>query len=271
MEIHSPAILRKNLRWPVKTALFLLDFVFIIWFLLCSAVIGTLSFPVIFLRHRGWKRRNFKLSIRRFIQFYGRWIIRFSWPMIRISVEMPEEVKKTDPCVYVLNHFSFADVYFCGFLPGYQTVIAVRAWPFRLPIYNIFMRLAGYLNVESKSGEEILASATEALSSGTCLLFFPEGHRSRDGQLMPLQKGAFRIAAENRVPLIPVAIEGTEHFGGYKSRLPKPCRVRLRFFPPFRAAGADLASINELRNKVKALFLKEVYNKRIPLPDEKGI
>lgn len=262
LETNSPSISQENLRWPSKIPLILLNSVFFIWLLLNSAVISSLSFPVIFIRYRGWKREKFQPVIRRFIQFYGRWMIRFSWPMIRIQVEIPEEVKKADPCVYVLNHFSFVDVYFCGFLPGFQTVIAVRAWPFKLPIYNIFMRLAGYMNVERKSGEEILTAAAKVLKSGACLLFFPEGHRSRDGQLMPLQKGAFRIAAENRVPLVPVAIEGTELFGGYKSRLPRPCRVRLRFFTPLRAGGSDLASVNELRNTVRTLFLQEVYEKR---------
>jgi 1-acyl-sn-glycerol-3-phosphate acyltransferase len=260
--MNSPAISQESLRWPSKIALFLINSAFFIWVLLCSAVISSLSFPVICIRYRGWKREKFQPSIRRFIQFYGRWIIRLSWPMIRVRVEIPEEVKKADPCVYVLNHFSFVDVYFCGFLPGFQTVIAVRAWPFKLPIYNIFMRLAGYLNVEAKSGEEILSSSAEVLKSGACLLFFPEGHRSRDGQLMPLQKGAFRIAAENKVPLVPVAIEGTEFFGGYKSKLPRPCRIRLRLFTPLRAGGADLASVNALRSAVRTLFLQEVYAKK---------
>ena len=257
---HAPNP-RSSPGFLTKIFLFLLDFIYILWFLVCSALISVLSFPFIFCHQCGWKKGKMQTTIRRFIQFYGRWVIRFSWPMIRIKVEIPEEVKKADPCVYVLNHFSFADVYFCGFLPGFQTVIAVRSWPFKLPIYNIFMRLAGYMDVETTSPEDILEAASHILESGSCILFFPEGHRSKNGQLLPLQKGAFRIAAENRVPLVPVAIEGTECFGGYKSKFLWPCRVRLRFFPPLLAQDTSLASVNDLRNRVKALFLLEVYGK----------
>lgn len=260
-EINTPAASNHSRKWLSKFCLFVLNFIFVIWFLLWTAVISVISLPVIFVRYQGWRRRRFSLAIRRFIQFYGRWIIRSSWPMIRIKVEIPEDVKKADPCVYILNHFSFADVYFCGFLPGFQTVIAVRSWPFKLPVYNIFMRLAGYMDVEQKSGEDILLTSADFLSSGVCLLFFPEGHRSRNGQLMPLQKGAFRIAAENGVPLVTVAIDGTENFGGYKSRFLRPCRVKLKFFSPLWAEGTDLSSVNELRKKARSLLLQEVYEK----------
>lgn len=259
-ELGFPAISFDHQTWPSKILLYPLNIVFILWFLVCTTVISLLSFAAIFIRHSGWRKGKFRTAVRRFIQFYGRWIIRCSWPMIRIKVELPDEVRKADPCVYVLNHFSFVDVYFCGFLPGFQTVIAVRSWPFKLPIYNIFMRLAGYIDVEALSGEDILVAASKLLNNGVCLLFFPEGHRSRSGQLLPLKSGAFRIAAVNNVPIVPVAIKGTEYFGGYKSRLPRPSRVNLRFFAPLYSKGVDLASVNNLKNTVKNLFVSEIYD-----------
>ena len=91
------------------------------------------------------------------------------------------------------------------------------------------------------------------------MLFFPEGHRSRNGQMLPLNKGAFRIAADNNVPVVAVGIEGTEYLGGYKSRLLRPCRVRLRFFPPLWAEGKDFAAVKNLRQRVEDLYQREVY------------
>jgi len=224
-------------------------------------LIALLSFPFFFCYYHGWKSEQLQLATRRFIQFYGRWAIRLSWPLIRVSVNNRTEVKGIEPCVYVLNHFSFIDVFFCGYLPGYQTVIAVRSWPFKIPFLNIFMYLAGYMNIENRPYENILSSAAAQLKSGACILFFPEGHRSRTGQFHPLGKGAFRIAAENDVPIIPVTIEGTEYLGGYKSTLLRPSHVRIRFFPPMRANGNNFVEINKFRDRVKNLFLGEVYDK----------
>lgn len=189
-------------------------------------------------------------------------VIRLSWPIVRIRVENIENAKNIEPCVYVFNHFSFADVYFAGYLPAYQTVVAVRSWPFKIPVLNIFMRIAEYMDVEKTQWEEILAQSEKILKDGGCILFFPEGHRSRNGSMHPLNKGAFRIAADNNVPIVPVSLQGTEYLGGYKSRMPvSPCRVKLRFYPPMRAEGKEFTDVNDLRERVEKLYLREVYNK----------
>jgi 1-acyl-sn-glycerol-3-phosphate acyltransferase len=197
------------------------------------------------------------------VQFYGRSIIRLFWPVIRVRIENAAEVRQIEPCIYVLNHFSFVDVFFCGFLPGHQTVVAIRSWPFKIPIFNFFMRWAEYRDVEASTPEEILTWAKAMLESGVCLLFFPEGHRARAGRMLPLHKGAFRIAAENNVPIVPVTIQGTEYLGGGKSRLLTPCRVKMRFHPPVEAEGRSPATIIKLLHHVEALYKREVYGQPV--------
>lgn len=115
------------------------------------------------------------------------------------------------------------------------------------------------MDVEKTPLPETLRQAAKMIQDGNCMLFFPEGHRSPDGRLLPLNKGAFRIAAESQVPVVPVVIEGTEYLGGYKSRLLSPCRVRLRFFPPLWSEGKDFVAIKNLRQKVEDIFQREVY------------
>lgn len=249
---------------PKIIALYVLNGLFFLWFCVFTLVIGAVVLIPNYFYHRSWRPGRHALAIRRFIQMYGRMVIRLSWPMIRTTIENRETVKKVQPCVYVLNHFSFADVFFCGYLPAHATVIAIRSWPFKIPILNIFMGIAKYMDVEKMAQDETLRNAAEELTNGNSILFFSEGHRSRNGNLFPLGKGAFRIAADNNVPIVPVTLEGTEYLGGYKSRLLKPCQVKMRFFPPIFATDNSFANVNALRQQVEALFLREVYDKRQP-------
>ncbi len=235
-----------------------LNIAFIIWYAVFSLSLIVPVALMVLVRHRGWGAGRFQTGIRRFIQLYGRCVIWLSWPLVRISIENRSAAQGVEPCIYILNHRSFMDVFFCGFLPGFQTVIAIKGWPFRLPVYNIFMRLAGYLNVEDKDLRAVANKVARILRSGACMLFFPEGHRTRTGRLLPMRKGAFRFAAENRVPIVPVALEGTEYLGGYKSRLFVPCRVRMRFFPPILAEGRSFTAIRDLQRKVENLYKREV-------------
>jgi 1-acyl-sn-glycerol-3-phosphate acyltransferase len=236
-----------------------MNLLFFVWFCLFTLAIAMVVLVPNYVYYRAWKRGRLQLACRRFIELYGRLVIRLSWPLVRVRIENREAVQNVDPCVYVMNHFSFVDVFFCGYLPGYSTVIAIRSWPFRIPFLNIFMRIARYMDVEKTPLDETLRRAAELLREGNCMLFFPEGHRSRDGRLQPFSKGAFRIAAENDVPVVPVGIEGTATLGGYRSRLLTPSRVRLRFFPPLRADGKDFTAVKALRQKVEGLFQREIY------------
>lgn len=242
------------LRRPASFGLMGLDLVFGVWYLAFTIVLIIGGVPFFLLRHRGWTRDRFPLAIRRFIQFYGRMVIRLSRPLVRLRVASRDAAIGVEPCVYVLNHLSFVDVYFCGFLPAFQTVIAIRSWPFRMPIFNVFMRWARYIDVEASSFRDILDQSAQALGSGACLLFFPEGHRSRTGRMQPLHKGAFLIAARNNVPVVPVTIAGTEYLGGYRSKLLSPCRVTLTFHPPVRAEGLDFHSIQAFRRRVEDVY-----------------
>jgi len=246
-------------RRPATPGLILLLAVYALWYLTFTALLIAGVLPVTLVRYRAWSPGRFPLAIRRFIQFYGRMVITLSWPLIRVRVESRTAAQGVDPCIYVINHFSFADVYFCGFLPGYQTVIAIRSWPFHLPVFNIFMRWAGYMNVEAGSSREFLERAALVLKSGACLLFFPEGHRSRTGRLQPLRKGAFLLAAQNGIPIVPVTIKGTEYLGGFRSQLLSPCRITMKFFPPILAKGLDFHSIQEVRHQVEDIYQREVY------------
>jgi 1-acyl-sn-glycerol-3-phosphate acyltransferase len=118
--------------------------------------------------------------------------------------------------------------------------------------YGWFMRLAGYLDVESSQWDGILRSAADLVAKGGHLLFFPEGHRSRTGELQHFHSGAFRLAADLDARLIPLCITGTDALLPPGRFWLQPAAVTLRVLCPVEGkAYSGSEGARALRKLVK--------------------
>jgi len=176
-------------------------------------------------------------AMRVFIWCFGRLVSTVCWPMFRVSRGDLTHVPHDGPLVLVSNHKSFADLFICGMLPRANTVILVKSWPFRLPVLGWFMCLARYINVERLSFEEVANEVRSLAARGVSCLWFAEGRRSRDGRMQPLRSGAFRIAAENELLVLPVCITGTDQITRPPGKLLKPTRIRMELLSPVDPAS----------------------------------
>lgn len=171
-------------------------------------------------------------AARLYVWIYGRvWLVLMA-PFFRFRRSGFPPGGYGRPSVLVVNHYSFFDTFFMGGLPFYDVTFAVRSWPFRMPWFRPMMILSGYLDVESLSFEETLARARRVLEGGGHLLWFPEGHRSRDGRLGRFYSGAFRIAVETGAPVVPLCITGTDRLLPPTRWWLKPARVTLSALDP---------------------------------------
>jgi 1-acyl-sn-glycerol-3-phosphate acyltransferase len=102
--------------------------------------------------------------------------------------------------------------------------------------YRGFMRLARYLDVEGDSWEQTLNNCRGTFAAGGAVLFFPEGHRSRDGRLQRFYSGGFKAAIATGVPLAPLCITGSDRLLPPGRRILRPCRVTLRALEPIETA-----------------------------------
>ncbi len=205
-------------------------------------VLGICLFPLGFCLWKGVTRWSNGRIMRHFVWVYGRiWLLLMS-PFVRFRTHGLEQLRDAAPAVLVVNHQSYFDTYCMGLLPVYDIAFAVRAWPFRIPWYGWFMLLADYLNVESSEWEATREQGRRLVEAGSHLLFFPEGHRSRNGELGRFYGGAFRLASELGVKVVPLCITGTDQLlppGRFSLR---PSRVTLRVLPavdPEEFSGND--------------------------------
>lgn len=203
-------------------------------------------FPVAFIAWKLVTRWDGGRIMRHFIWLYGRgWMVIVS-PFVRLRRQGMEHLRQPRGCILVVNHLSFFDTYCMALLPCHDVTFAVRAWPFRMFWYGRFMRLAGYLDVETSSWDEVRESSAKVLAAGGHLLFFPEGHRSRDGRLQRFYRGAFRLAVETGAPLVPLCLTGTDKLLPPGRLRLEPARVTLRALPAIDPA--DFSGPNSHRD-----------------------
>lgn len=205
--------------------------------LLLWTLVGILLFPFAFGLCLLFLRWSADKVVRWFIWLYGRgWILLMS-PFVRFQREQMEHIEPATPYLFVINHLSFFDTYCMALLPVHDITFAVRSWPFRMFWYSGFMRLARYLDVEGNSWEETLSNCRCAFASGGAVLFFPEGHRSRDGQLQRFYSGGFKAAISTGVQLIPLCIDGTDRLLPPGRKWLRPCRINLRALAPIETSA----------------------------------
>jgi 1-acyl-sn-glycerol-3-phosphate acyltransferase len=193
--------------------------------------LAVVAFWPLFLATRLLTRWPWDKAARWWVWIYGRAWLALVYPVVRFrrSGFPPHGLER--PSILVVNHQSFFDTFFMGGLPFFDVSFAVRAWPYKMFWFRPIMRMAGYLAVETDSFEATRDRARDLLGRGAHLLFFPEGHRSRDGRLGRFYGGAFRLAVETGAPVVPLVLTGTGPMLPPGRFWVRPTRVRLTALP----------------------------------------
>jgi 1-acyl-sn-glycerol-3-phosphate acyltransferase len=124
----------------------------------------------------------------------------------------------------------------------------------KLPILVWAFDLAGFVPLERGNREQSLPAvdrAAEALRRGTSFMIYPEGTRSRTGELLPFKKGGFIMAIKAQAPVVPVAIKGARDAMRKGSPIIRPVTVRVRFGEPVETRGLTLGDRDELVARVR--------------------
>ena len=154
---------------------------------------------------------------RRYIlhQWTCRWsdIILGMNPYWKVKVEGRNRIDPSKTYVMVSNHQSGLDIMVLFKLHRHFKWVAKKGL-FRIPFIGWNMGLNGYIPIERSRGKsklQMMDSAALAIKDGNSVMIFPEGTRTRDGNLQPFKSGAFRLAKETGTDILPIAITGTFH------------------------------------------------------------
>jgi 1-acyl-sn-glycerol-3-phosphate acyltransferase len=191
-------------------------------------------------------------------QSWARAIIAASGTPVR--VHGMERVDWTRPHVLVSNHTSEYDI---------LTLAAALPVPFhfvgkkelnRVPLFGMAWRAAGHISIDRSNRASALTSLKRAgekiRARSAVVILFPEGTRSGSGELQPFKKGAFIMATEANIPVIPTIIEGSRYILPPGKFRISPRTIHLHIGDPVAPDGSDASDPDRLSERVRARMLE---------------
>ncbi len=200
----------------------------------------------------------------------GRWFRRLGRMMAKVNpwrlhIAGTERLQPGGVYVVVSNHQSLADI------PVISHVMIDTKWLgkaelFRLPVVGWMMKMAGDVPVQRgdrRKAAQAMLQCSRYLREHVSVVFFPEGTRSRDGEMLPFNDGPFRLAIRDQVPLLPLVVEGSGSalprnswlFGGTSD-------IYLTVLDPVSVEGWNTDQIGELRDSVREKMIDELHRLR---------
>lgn len=150
----------------------------------------------------GWKKFGRKIN-----RYWAR--IYFSMIFIPVKIESYASIEKDKAYVFLANHFSYLDVAMMGFIPG-DVLFVGKASIRKAPLFGYYFKNL-HIAVDRdrlKSRAETMRRAGEALDQGSSIVLFPEGgiYTQHPPRMIPFKNGAFRLAMDKQIQIIPVTL-----------------------------------------------------------------
>jgi 1-acyl-sn-glycerol-3-phosphate acyltransferase len=179
----------------------------------------------------------------------------------RVVVHGPDLLALDGPCVVVANHQSGLDpVTVARALPLSLRILAMQEL-FRIAVLGRALRTIGMIEVDrdSPSLRTIVKSVAELLAAGHSVLIFPEGKLSVDGSVREFKDGAFLMAVMNQVPVLPVAICGTNRVWPAVGRAIRGGTVHVTVGSPIPTEGLSRRDVRKVREQARE-FIAGVHD-----------
>ena len=182
-------------------------------------------------------------------------------PVKSCRTEGKKKAVKGKTYVVISNHQSILDILYINTL-GYRMKWISKIENKKIPILGWYMGMADYIPVDRGNEDSKLIMIEKSLSclrNGTSIMIFPEGTRSKDGDIGFFKRGAFQLALQAGVPILPIVLDGT---GGI---LPKhglifgtDHDVRIKVLDPVYPESFGTENPDELALKFSAIIKEEL-------------
>lgn len=185
-------------------------------------------------------------------------------PLWRVRVEGAGNIVRGQAYVVTVNHQSMVDIPLMYFLPWLNFKWVAKRSVYRWPLFGVVLWLHGDITVDTGGSVrrtlDFMKEGLERLSRGTSVVIFPEGTRSRDGEVHNFKEGAFMLAKEAGVAILPCILDGTREFmKGWRV-----CRTvfTVRIMAPISAEEVAARPAREILTEVRELTVAELASIR---------
>jgi putative phosphoserine phosphatase / 1-acylglycerol-3-phosphate O-acyltransferase len=180
---------------------------------------------------------------------------------IHLAVKGEEHLWSQRPAVFILNHQSNADFLIAAKLIRKGARGVAKKELQKMPIVGQMLMASGTIFLDRTDKEksiEAMKPAVESLKTGTSVVIFPEGTRSYDYTLGKFKKGAFHLAMQAGVPLVPIVLKNAHDAMPRGSNIFRPVTVEVVVLPPVPTEDWKLEELDENIAAVRGLFLREL-------------
>jgi 1-acyl-sn-glycerol-3-phosphate acyltransferase len=180
----------------------------------------------------------------------------------KVQVIGGENILRNTSQVFMCNHQSDFDIFIAlASVPGQFRWIAKKEL-FAIPVFGQAMKSAGYIEIDRQNHEKALQSldlAALRIREGKSVMTFPEGTRSRNGEIKAFKPGTFYLAIQSGVPIVPISIIGSGEIMPKRSLKIRPGKIKLIIDKPISVEGYAVENRQELITKVRQVIINN-YN-----------
>ncbi len=232
-----------------------LKFIYTVWF---WSVVLPFSFliwtPLLWILLLFLIPLNRKLSVKLGV-IWARVILAVA--LIRVKRRGLENIEPKQSYVIAVNHQSALDILaLYGYLPiDFRWVMKIEIR--KVPLIGSACDWMGHVYIDRSNREKAiqsLNSAKEVLVDGTSILFFPEGTRSSTEKMLPFKKGAFRMAIDLQLPILPVTLRNTGKLMPARGLNASPGTIELIVHPPIPVRGRSLDDLPKLMEQTRQII-----------------
>jgi len=223
---------------------------------LAGALLGVLGPPILLV---AWLVNKHDL-VYPWATFGARQWLRFSG--VRVEVKGLELLDPKQTYVFVSNHRSYLDTATLFIFTGRRIGLLAKKELLKVPVLGVGMGFVNVMAIDRSNRESAIRTteaAAERIRSGVSFGVFVEGTRAQPGELLPFKKGAFYMARQAGVPVVPVAIKYSDELMGKGTGEAKSGTIEMVLLPPVSTKEiATDEDINKLIANVRGSIAKEL-------------
>lgn len=182
---------------------------------------------------------------------------------IHLNVMGKENLPESGPVVFVANHQGYGDIpVCCAVLDKFQTGFIAKNSLSKLPFYGEWIQNIRSVMLNRDDPRESLRAIETAIGfiqDGFSIVVFPEGHRSKGGDMAEFKKGSLRLATKPGVPIIPISIDGTYKLFEEKGYMQGNFTVDFLIHPPVETAGLSRPEASNLTAVIEDIIRKGLH------------
>ncbi|GAO42102.1 trifunctional MMPL family transporter/lysophospholipid acyltransferase/class I SAM-dependent methyltransferase [Flavihumibacter petaseus] len=194
---------------------------------------------------------------------YHWFLAKFAWTQLHVMGNVKKQLINTTgedfsrPAVIVSNHQSFLDILALMLLHP-KIILFTNEWVWNSPVFGYVVKLADYFPVK-KGVEDNITNLRKLVEKGYSIAVFPEGTRSPDGQMKRFHKGAFYLADQLGIDILPVLLRGTGYTMSKSDFMLKDGTIRTEILPRIRQDDTRFGNDYSERTKAIGKYFRDLY------------